>query len=83
MVVRYFGGKKLGIPGLIRAYKNATLDALQKSRIIPKQKREQYEIEFNYIEMNNLMSIIKKYNLEICANVFEERGLLTINILKN
>ena len=83
VVVRYFGGKKLGIPGLIRAYKSATLDAIQNSRIIPKKIREQYEIEFNYIEMNNLMGIIKKYNIEIFDNVFKDKCFVTINILKN
>ena len=82
VVVRYFGGKKLGIPGLIRSYKNATLDALQKSTIINKKIKEQYEIEFHHGEMNQVMSIVKKYNLEICNRAFIENNIFTINILQ-
>ena len=82
VVVRYFGGKKLGIPGLIRSYKNATLDALQKSTIINKKIKEQYEIEFNHGEMNQVMSIVKKHNLEICNRAFIENNIFTINILQ-
>ena len=57
VVVRYFGGKKLGIPGLIRSYKNATNDSLQRSIIINKKIMEQYDIEFNQEEMSFVMSL--------------------------
>ena len=82
VVVRYFGGKKLGIPGLIRAYKNATLDAIQKSTIISKKIKEQYQIQFPHNEMNYVMSMIKKHNLEICNSIFENFNIVTINILQ-
>jgi len=82
VVVRYFGGKKLGIPGLIRAYKNATLDAIQKSTIINKKLKEQYQIRFSHNEMNYVMSVIKKYNLEVFNSEFKDINIITINLLQ-
>ena len=82
IVVRYFGGKKLGIPGLIRAYKGAALDCIQKSTIINKKIKEQYQINFHYNEMNYVMSILKKYNIEIIYSDFKDENSITINILQ-
>ena len=82
VVVRYFGGKKLGIPGLISAYKNATIDGMKNATIINKKIKEQYEISFNHTEMNDVMKVIKKHNLEIQKSCFQENNLLIINVLK-
>lgn len=82
VVVRYFGGTKLGIPGLIRAYKNASISAIQNATIINKKIKEQYEIEFNYLKMNNIMGVIKKYNLEIQTKIIGENCVLLVNVLK-
>ena len=83
VVVRHFGGKKLGIPGLIRSYKNATNDSLQRSIIINKKIMEQYDIEFNQEEMSFVMNFIKKNNVEIYRNLYISKNMLTINVQKN
>ena len=82
VVVRHFGGKKLGIPGLIRSYKNATNDSLQRSIIINKKIMEQYDLEFHQEEMGYVMSCIKN-NIEIYRNLYTSSGVLTINVQKN
>ena len=78
VVVRYFGGIKLGVPGLIRAYKESTSDAIANSEIITKIATQTYTIEFDYIQMNNVMKVIKdmalnpykqEYNLNCSVNV--------------
>ena len=65
IVVRYFGGVKLGIPGLIRSYKNAALEAISKAKINQKTIKEKYTVNFQYTDMNNVMRLVKKFNLEI------------------
>lgn len=64
VVVRYFGGTKLGIPGLINAYKMASIDALEKAQIVEKQIKDIYKVAFNYPEMNIVMRILKDESLE-------------------
>lgn len=71
VVVRYFGGVKLGVSGLIRSYKTAASDALSRSTIITKTIKEYYQIDFKYPQMNNIMRIIKKYDLEIVYTDFQ------------
>lgn len=63
VVVRYFGGIKLGIPGLIRAYKTSTLDALQNARIVEKIAGKMFSIEFDYLSMNDVMKVMKDLDL--------------------
>jgi uncharacterized YigZ family protein len=63
VVVRYFGGTKLGIPGLIKAYKTATAEALEQAVIVEKIVKERYELSFEYPDMNNVMRIVKEYNI--------------------
>ncbi|MGM1056815.1 MAG: YigZ family protein [Bacteroidota bacterium] len=65
VVVRYFGGVKLGVGGLIRAYKTAAQMALENSKIIERTIDEIFEIHFDYPEMNIVMRIIKEYDLSI------------------
>ncbi len=62
--MRYFGGIKLGIPGLIRAYKNSTADALENARIVEKIASKMYRIHFGYMNMNDVMKVCKDMNLE-------------------
>lgn len=68
IVVRYFGGTLLGVPGLINAYKTATSLALQLTPIIEKPILATYTFEFDYTLMNDVMIILKKYNCEILHN---------------
>ena len=63
VVVRYFGGIKLGIPGLIRAYKTSTSDALQSARIIEKVAGKNFRLEFGYGAMNSVMKVLKDLSL--------------------
>ncbi len=64
VVVRYFGGIKLGIPGLIRAYKTSTADALANAEIIEKIASKMYRVHFGYMSMNGVMKVMKDMGLE-------------------
>ena len=83
VVVRYFGGVKLGVPGLINAYKTASFEAISKTKIITKKITEEYEIKFNYIKINTVMRIIKKYNLKIKETNYQQECKINISINKN
>jgi uncharacterized YigZ family protein len=75
VVVRYFGGTLLGVPGLINAYKTATSLALQLSPIIQKPVEINYTLSFDYQKMNEVMMIVKYYNcsvVEQTAQLFVE-----------
>ena len=63
VVVRYFGGIKLGIPGLIRAYKTSTADALASAEVVEKVAGSWYRMEFDYSLMQAAMKIIKDMDL--------------------
>jgi len=60
VVVRYFGGKLLGVPGLINAYKTATEQALNMAGVIEKWSSDIYTITFGYLEMNLVMKLLKE-----------------------
>ncbi len=68
IVVRYFGGTLLGVPGLINAYKTATALALQCTHVVQKYIEVNYNLQFNYTEMNDVMRILKQYNCTIYKN---------------
>jgi len=68
VVVRYFGGTLLGVPGLINAYKTSTSLVLQCTHIIQKSVEVNYSLQFNYTEMNEVMRILKQYNSTILKN---------------
>lgn len=82
VVVRYFGGTKLGTSGLIQAYKNAAFDALQKADIIEKTVVDIYKISFEYALMSDVMNAVKKLDLEICNQAFGDSAFLEIAIRK-
>lgn len=63
VVVRYFGGVKLGVPGLIRAYRTATQDALAQATIVEKVAGERFTVEFGYMQMNDVMKALKDMGL--------------------
>lgn len=68
VVVRYFGGTLLGVPGLINAYKTAAALVLQCTPIVQKAVEIRYELQYNYPEMNEVMRIIKQFNCSIIKN---------------
>jgi len=63
VVVRYFGGIKLGVPGLIKAYKSASADAIANANIITKVATNRYDIKFGYQQMNSVMKLVKDYGI--------------------
>lgn len=65
VVVRYFGGTKLGVGGLINAYKTAAQLALEASRIVERTIDEHFQLRFEYPEMNTVMRLIKEHQLDI------------------
>lgn len=65
VVVRYFGGVKLGVGGLITAYRTAAQMALETSEIVEKTIDIKYSIHFDYKNMNKVMRVIKEKNIEI------------------
>ncbi|MCX6209839.1 MAG: YigZ family protein [Bacteroidetes bacterium] len=68
VVVRYFGGTLLGVPGLINAYKHTALLALQVTPIVQKPILNIYELQFDYTLKNNVMSIVKQLSCEVLEN---------------
>lgn len=68
VVVRYFGGTLLGVPGLINAYKTAAALVLQCTAVVQKAVQINYRLQFNYNEMNEVMRILKQFNCNILAN---------------
>ena len=68
VVVRYFGGTLLGVPGLINAYKMATSLALQLTPIVEKPVLTSYELQFDYTVMNDVMMVVKRFDCAILQN---------------
>ncbi|HEY1869450.1 MAG TPA: YigZ family protein, partial [Chitinophagaceae bacterium] len=83
IVVRYFGGTLLGVPGLTNAYKTATSLALQTIPIIQKAIEINYHLEFDYTKMNEVMIIIKKYSCSILNQQTELFCVMDIGVPKN
>lgn len=82
VVVRYFGGTLLGVPGLINAYKAATEDAILNAQIIEKTVNDVYAIKFDYLLMNDVMKIIKEDKLEILHQEFDLNCQIKLSIRK-
>ncbi|MBX2843194.1 MAG: YigZ family protein [Flammeovirgaceae bacterium] len=72
VVVRYFGGTKLGVGGLITAYKAAANDALGNAEIITKYLEKRFRVEFEYPQMNEVMKLVKDFDLKIEDQYFEQ-----------
>jgi uncharacterized YigZ family protein len=82
VVVRYFGGTLLGVPGLINAYKTAAELALDEAGIIEKTVNDIYTVSFGYLQMNEVMRIIKDENLEILDQQSDNDCSIKISIRK-
>jgi len=80
VVVRYFGGIKLGIPGLIRAYKTSTADALANAQIITKVAGETFRISFDYMSMNAVMKVLKDMELPQRSQDFGQKCTLETRV---
>jgi uncharacterized YigZ family protein len=80
IVVRYFGGVKLGTSGLIQAYKAAAAEAIAAATIIEKTVDEQITITFEYTLMNQVMRVVKEEEPAIVAQSFDNDCLMTLAI---
>ncbi len=83
IVVRYWGGTMLGVPGLINAYKTSAALALQITPLVEKQIEINYTIEFDYTQMNDVMLILKQFNCTIHANEMQLFCHIKAGIPKN
>lgn len=83
IVVRYFGGIKLGVSGLINAYKTATKDALDNAEVVEKTVNEIYRVEFEYPLMNDVMRLLKDEGLEQFNQRFEINCSLDFAVRKS
>jgi len=82
VVVRYFGGTLLGVPGLINAYKQATDDALNQAKVIEKTVNDVYTISFNYLQMNAVMRLIKEDDLTVLSQQFDNDCMVQVSVRK-
>ncbi len=80
VVVRYFGGIKLGIPGLIRAYKTSTADALSQAAVVEKIAGVSYRLRFGYASMNAVMKVVKDLSLPQRDQDFGENCSLQVRV---
>lgn len=65
VVVRYFGGSLLGLPGLIQAYKTTSALVLQLTPVIKKPVEILYQLQFDYTKMNDILTVVRKFNCHI------------------
>ena len=80
VVVRYFGGIKLGIPGLIRAYKTASAEAISNSEIIVKTECRNFRLLFEYISIESVMRLIKDLRIAILSQTITESCILDVRV---
>lgn len=80
VVVRYFGGTKLGVPGLIAAYKESTAQVLAECEIIEKTVDVVYRVEFSYMAMNDVMRIVKDMQPRVVNQEFDNMCSMTLAI---
>lgn len=80
VVVRYFGGVKLGVPGLIKAYKTATSEALSAASTITKTASATYEITFGYEDQGRAMKTIKDMALPVVSQHFDAICKITVRV---
>ncbi|GAB3930533.1 IMPACT family protein [Mucilaginibacter myungsuensis] len=82
VVVRYFGGTLLGVPGLINAYKTSAEMALAESKVIEQTLQDVYTVSFGYLQMNEVMKVIKDAQLNVIKQDFDNNCSITIAIRK-
>lgn len=83
IVTRYFGGTKLGVPGLIHAYKTAAQDALSQNNIITKYLYDQFEIKFEYAHLGETLNVLKHLDIPVLDKTYDTGVNLQIGIRKS
>lgn len=81
VVIRYFGGTKLGVSGLINAYKTATAEALEEAEIVKREITETVILRFPYDEMNPVMKLVKDLDLNIKGQDYDTGCVMTIEVI--
>ena len=82
VVIRYFGGIKLGTSGLIVAYREAAAEAIKNSIIVERLVEDDVEIIFEYVFMNQVMRIVKEEGPTIVSQIFDMDCQMTLRIRK-
>ena len=80
VVVRYFGGTKLGVPGLIAAYKESTAQVLAECEIVERTVDTTIRVSFSYVAMNDVMRIVKDMQPRIVEQLFDNLCTMTLSI---
>lgn len=83
VVVRYFGGTLLGVPGLINAYKTATIAALDEAEVMEKTVNEIYQVRYPFEQMNDVMRLVKEQQLTVLKQDYDTACILDIEIRKS
>ena len=81
VVIRYFGGTKLGVSGLITAYKTAAAEALDANQIIQKDITENITLRFPYDEMNEAMKLVKDLDLKIKRQDYNSLCIMNLEVI--
>lgn len=82
VVVRYFGGTLLGVPGLINAYKTAAAEAIKEANVVERTVNDIYEITFDYLVMNDVMRLMKEEQLNILDQNFDNSCVIKFEVRK-
>ena len=83
VVIRYFGGIKLGTSGLIVAYREAAAEAIKNASVVERLVEEDIDILFEYVYMNQVMRIIKEEGISIISQIFEMDCQITLRIRRS
>ena len=83
VVVRYFGGTLLGVPGLINAYKSAAALALQMTPLVQRPVEKEFVVRFDYTQVNDVMTLVKQYNCRIITQELQLFCKMTIGVPRN
>lgn len=80
VVVRYFGGIKLGTPGLIAAYREAARAAISEAMIVERQEVAQVRLVYPYLAMNDVMRVVKAMGLEVKSQDFDNLCTIVVSL---
>ncbi|EDM38398.1 hypothetical protein PBAL39_02247 [Pedobacter sp. BAL39] len=83
VVVRYFGGTLLGVPGLINAYKSAAVEAIQAATITERTVNDVYNLHFEYMVMNDVMRVFKEEALTVLSQEFDNTCDIRFEVRKS
>ena len=79
-MVRYFGGTKLGVSGLIGAYKESAAEAIRAAEIVERTVDTVVEVEFSYLAMNDVMRVVKEEQPRVLTQQFDNLCRMTLAI---